>query len=142
MRDRPRTIEGIRVSREEFLKAKPVRNAALQWEKNGKGISVKVPKKQTFLTKLFSSQNAKVRLDEQGAFIWNLCDGEHKMKDIAKKLSEQYNMRVLDAENALDLYFVHLSKNGLIGFILPNSTRERFHKTMNTANIRKSMKKA
>jgi len=37
-------------------------------------------------------------------------------------------MRVSDAEAALDLYFVQLSKSGLVGFVLPESTRKRYHK--------------
>jgi hypothetical protein len=37
-------------------------------------------------------------------------------------------MRISDAEAALDLYFVELSKQGLVGFVLPESARKRYHK--------------
>jgi len=69
-----------------------------------------------------------VLFDEQGALVWSLCDGKHQVKEIAKELSEQYNMRVSDAEAALDLYLVQLSKQGLVGFVLPESARKRYHK--------------
>jgi len=72
-------------------------------------------------------------LDEQGAIVWSLCDGKHQIKEIAKKLSEQYNMRVSDAEAALGLYLVQLSKQGLVvGFVLPESARKRYHRRVDS----------
>jgi hypothetical protein len=126
-------INGIQVAREGFLKAKPLRHPESEWKKDEKGLHVKIPRKRTMLFRFFSkvlplTRERRVLLDEQGAFIWSLCDGEHQVKDIAKKLSEQYNMRVSDAEAALDLYFVQLSKQSLIGFVLPESARKRYHK--------------
>jgi hypothetical protein len=125
--------KGILVSREEFLKAKPVRNPGSTWEKDEEGLHVRVPRKRTLLLRLASklfpiSQENRVLLDEQGAFIWDLCDGEHQIGEIARKLSEKHNMRVPDAEAALDLYFVHLSRSGLVGFALPEPARKRYHK--------------
>jgi len=125
-------IEGFQVSREEFLKAKPMRHPNLEWEEDEKGLHVKVPRKQTLLIRVFSkllplTRERRVLLDEQGALVWSLCDGDHQIKEIAKKLSEQYNMQVSDAEAALDLYFVQLSKSGLVGFVLPESARKRYH---------------
>jgi len=130
-------IKRIQVSREEFLKAKPLRHPNLEWEEDEKGLHVKVPRKQTLLFRVFSkflplARERRVLLDEQGALVWSLCDGEHQIKEIAKKLSEQYNMRVSDAEAALDLYFVELSKSGLVGFVLSESARKRYHKSMRT----------
>jgi len=128
-------IEGFQVSREEFLKAKPLRHPNLEWEEDEKGLHVKIPRKQTLLIRVSSkllplTRERRVLLDEQGALVWSLCDGEHKIEEIAKKLSEQYNMRVSDAEAALDLYFVQLSKSGLVGFVLPESARKRYHRDL------------
>jgi hypothetical protein len=78
-----------------------------------------------------------VLLDEQDEFVWSLCDGEHPIKEIAKKLSERYNMRVSDAEAALDLYFVQLSKQNLVGFVLPESAKKRYHKKFDTKEKQK-----
>ncbi len=125
-------INGIPVASEEFLKAKPLRRAESEWKEDEKGLHVKIPRKQNsfrFLPRMFQlSRERRVLLDKQGAFIWNLCDGEHSIKEIAKKLSEQYNMRVPDAEAALDLYMVQLSKQNLVGFVLPDSAKERYYK--------------
>lgn len=131
------TIDGIQVAREEFLKAKPLRHPESEWKKDEKGLHLKVPRKQNTFFRFFSNvlpltRERRVLLDEQGAFIWSLCDGEHQIKDIAKRLSEQYNMLVSDAEAALDLYLVQLSKQSLIGFVLPESARERYHKRLDS----------
>jgi hypothetical protein len=131
------TINGIQVAREEFLKAKPLRHPESEWKKDEKGLHVKIPRKRTILFRFFSkilplTREKRVLLDEQGAFIWSLCDGEHEIKEIAKKLSEQYNMLVSDAEAALDLYLVQLSKQSLVGFVLPESARKRYHKKFDT----------
>jgi len=126
-------MNGIPVAREEFLKAKPVRHPDSKWDEDEKGLHVRIPRKRTLLFRLFSkflplTRERRVLLDEQGALVWSLCDGEHQIKEIAKKLSERYDMRVSDAEAALDLYFVQLSKQGLVGFVLPESARKRYHK--------------
>jgi hypothetical protein len=127
------TVKGIPVARDEFLKAKPMRHPESKWDEDEKGLHLKIPRKRTLLFRFFSkflplTRERRVLLDEQGALVWSLCDGEHQIKEIAKKLSEQYNMRVSDAEAALDLYFVQLSKQGLVGFVLPESARNRYHK--------------
>lgn len=142
-----RTVEGgLQVGREEFLKARPVRNPELKAEEDEKGLHLRVPRKQTLWFKLFSkvlplNKEQRVLLDEQGALVWSLCDGEHQVKEIAKRLSEKYEMRVSDAQAALDLYLVQLSKSGLVGFVLPESASKRYHKSM-SAQHRKSVKKS
>ena len=95
---------------------------------------MRIPRKQSLWVRIFSflplSRERRVLLDEQGALVWSLCDGEHQIKEIAKKLSEQYNMRVYDAEAALNMYFVQLSKSGLVGFVLPESAKKRYHRRL------------
>ncbi len=125
-------INGIPVASEEFLKAKPLWSPESKWKEDEKGLHVKIPRKQNrlkFLSRVLPlSHERRMLLDKQGAFIWSLCDGEHSIKEIAKKLSEQYNMRIPDAEAALDLYMVQLSKQHLVGFVLPDSARKRYYR--------------
>ncbi len=126
-------INGIQVTHEEFLNARPLRHSDSVWTKDAKGLHVKLRAKilpKTILSQVFSrilpqNRETRVLLDEQGAFIWNLCDGEHTIKDIAKNLHEQYKMLVPDAEAALDLYMVQLSKQNLIGFVLPDTVKKK-----------------
>jgi hypothetical protein len=123
------TAEGIQVSSEEFLKAKPLRNPGLKWEEDEKGVHVKIPRKRMLLPKFFPlTRERRFLLDKQGALVWSLCDGEHQIREIAKQLSGKYSMHKSDAEAALDLYLVQLSKNGLVSFVLPESVKKRYNK--------------
>jgi len=109
------------------LKAKPVRNLRLEWTEDEKGVHVKIPPKKTLLSKFLPlTRETRVLLDEQGSFIWNLCDGKNSIKTIAESLNKRYNMPISHAEAALDLYFIQLSKQGLVGFVLPESARKRY----------------
>lgn len=137
-----RVIKRIQVSREEFLKARPLRHPGSECEEDEKGLHVKVPRRRAASLRLFSkllplSQETRVLLDKQGAFVWGLCDGEHRIKEIARKLSEEYSLRVSDAEAALDLYLVQLSKSGLVGFVLPESAKKRYHRRFGKDNTEK-----
>jgi len=137
-RKRAPTTKGFQVGQREFPKAKPLRNPTLKWQENKKGLSVAVPRKQTpwfrFLSKFVPlKKEQRILLDGQGALVWDLCDGQHQVKEIAKRLSEKYGMRVSDAQAALDLYLVQLSKSGLVGFILPDSAKKRYHRSVETA---------
>jgi hypothetical protein len=126
-------VKGFRISRENFLKAKPMRYPELEWEEDEKGLHVRIPRKRTLWFRILSKflplkRESRVVLDEQGAFIWKLCDGEHRTREIAEKLGEKYKIQVPDAENALKLYLSQLSKSGLVGFALADSTRKRYHR--------------
>lgn len=137
-RKRASTTKGFQVGQREFLKAKPLRNPTLKWQENKKGLSVDLPRKQTpwfrFLSKFIPlKKEQRILLDEQGALVWDLCDGRHQVKEITKRLSKKYGMRVSDAQAALDLYLVQLSKSGLVGFILPDSAKKRYHGNVETA---------
>lgn len=108
-------FKGIQVSQENFLKARPVRNPGLDWSEDQKRIRVTIPRKKTFLPKIISkimpsARDKSIVLDEQGSFIWKLCDGKSSIRAIAESLNAEYNMPVSHAEAALDVYFVQLSK--------------------------------
>jgi len=47
-------IKRIQVSREEFLKAKPLCHPNLEWEEDEKVLHVKIPRKQTLRVRIFS----------------------------------------------------------------------------------------
>lgn len=124
-----RTLEGLKVSHEEFLKAKPVRNPDLKWEEDEKGLHIKSTRKQTLLSSVFPFRRKKgAVLDPQGAFVWKLCDGEHQIREIAGELGEKYKMRTSDAAAALELYLVQLSKSRLVGFVMPDSVKKRYYR--------------
>jgi len=113
------------------LKSKPIWNPGLEWTQDEKGVHVKIPRRQTLFFRIFSkflpfTRERRVLLDEQGSFIWNLCDGTNSIKTIAQSLNDKYDMPISHAEAALDVYFVQLSEQGLVGFVLPESARKRY----------------
>jgi hypothetical protein len=135
-------IKGVQVSRNELLKAKPIRNRGLEWTQDDKGVHIEIPRKKTLSFRIFSrllplTRSKRILLDEQGSFIWNLCTGENSFKSIAEGLSGKYKLPISNAEAALELYFAQLSKQGLVGFVLPESARKRYKRRFaNLAEIK------
>ncbi|MEM2183165.1 MAG: PqqD family protein [Candidatus Bathyarchaeia archaeon] len=130
--------EGLQVPRSAFLKAKPIRNPILKWEKDKKTreIRIKVPlktsqkeekKKRSILDKLFPPEPREriISLDRVGSVVWELCDGERTVGDIANYLVEKYKIMPEEAEISLSAYLNQLSKKGLIGFILPEELKDK-----------------
>jgi len=132
------------VPRSEFLKIKPVRNPSVKWEKKEKGevriiITLGQPKKKGLLSKFVFSppKEKKIDLDKVGSVVWELCDGEKTVGDIAQYLQEKYKFMLTEAEISLNAYFQQLSKRGLVGFILPEETRARFEEFTGTEKGKK-----
>ncbi|RLI37360.1 hypothetical protein DRO55_01495 [Candidatus Bathyarchaeota archaeon] len=120
------------ISRDEFLKLKPVRNPALKWEKNEKGeVTIRIPiKSKGFAAKILPTvKERRIRLDQVGSFVWELCDGKRTVKDIVDLLNKRYKLLPYEAELSLNTYFNQLSKRRLLGFILPDEMAVRFAKT-------------
>lgn len=135
--------KGIQVSEGDFLKARPVRNPGLDWSEDQNRIHIKIPGKKTFLPKMLfkflpRAREKRIVLDEQGSFIWKLCNGKTSIRSIAESLNVEYNMPVSRAEAALDVYFVQLSKKGLVGFILPRAACKRYPRKFKDSEKTKS----
>jgi len=139
---RKKQKEGIQVPRSIFLKAKPIRNPMLTWEKNKetREVTITVPLKQTsqtnkakkgILDKIFPPEPEKkiIKLDKVGSIVWELCDGERTIGEIANYLIEKYKIMPEEAEISLSAYFNQLSVRGLIGFILPEELKREVGET-------------
>jgi len=64
--------------------------------------------------KKLAEKELKFDLDDIGAFIWNLCDGNHKVKDIVEKTRIEFGEKVEPAENRVDLFIRQLRKGKFI----------------------------
>jgi hypothetical protein len=77
-----------------LLELKPIRN--LKWETGDKNETILlVPKfKNRYLLKWLvprlKKQNFKVKLDEFGSFVWNHCDGNNTVGEIAEKMKIKF----------------------------------------------------
>ncbi|MCS7310631.1 MAG: PqqD family protein, partial [Armatimonadetes bacterium] len=72
------------LSRQEALSAIPIRNPLLEWEHTADGeLLLKVPVEQRNLFIRWAIAAFRlppvrhIQLDEVGAAVWELCDGEH-----------------------------------------------------------------
>jgi hypothetical protein len=125
----------LKVSRDEFLDAKPVRNPSLEWkvDDQGKTLIITVPKekKEKRFSNFFGVLEAKkFSLDEIGSLVWDMSDGGHSMKDIIERLNERFKLNGEEAETGLQTFVTRLSKKGLIGFVLPSATQTKSRKSL------------
>lgn len=113
----------------EFLRSKPVKNPCLEWVKSDKGettVTIKPEnQRRKGLSKIFSlPKEKKVVLDKVGTFVWERCDGNHSVKQIAEELSHEYKMIRQEAETALSKYLQQLAERGMIGIMSSQPKRK------------------
>jgi len=125
-----KTKKGPKLSLYDFLQLKPVKNPILTWEKtrdkktNDEVIEITFPiergKGLQFWSKFYRvPDKRRVVLDKIGSFVWERCDGERRVADIAQDLVDQYKLMRQEAEISLSKYFQQLAKKGFIGFLAP-----------------------
>lgn len=78
-----------------LLTSIPLRNEDVEWiEEDGKIVLV-YPKNFTRFERFLhrhigGPENIRRPLDEKGAFIWRMCDGNHNIHDICKKTYKKF----------------------------------------------------
>ena len=98
----------------------PVRN--IEWEKIEEGlVALLKPKfKHPFLKKhiLTRLKNPfyRIKLDSVGSFVWELCDGNLTVKEIAESLKDEFGDKVEPLYDRLALFLQSLEKNHFIEF--------------------------
>jgi hypothetical protein len=68
-----------------------------------------------FLPRL-KNPHYKIKLDEIGSFIWELCDGRKTVKEIGGRLKEKFGEKVEPLYERLGAFFQNLEKNKFIIF--------------------------
>ena len=58
----------------------------------------------------------KIKLDDIGSFIWELCDGMRTFEKIGEKLREKFGEKVEPLYERLGTFFQNLEKNKFIIF--------------------------
>lgn len=98
----------------------PVRN--IKWEKKeGSLIVLLKPKfKHPFLKKHILPRLKrpfyKIKLDSVGSFIWENCNGNLTVKELAENLKNEFGDKVEPLYDRLALFLQSLEKNGFIEF--------------------------
>ncbi len=113
------------ISRDQAMRALPVRNPGLKWVANDEGYAaVTLPRRNDLTGKalawmFFVPESKPVILDEVGTFVWKLCDGEHSLSEIATLLCKEYKEGRKEMETSLVEYMKLLGKRGMIAFVVP-----------------------
>jgi hypothetical protein len=107
-------------SKVEVLRARPLRNPAVTWGPDKTGdmvIHVPLEKKgwSTRMGRFFPAPDTRhILLDDIGADVWELCDGENTIDAIRRQISAKYQLNHKEAEASLIVHLQQLAKRKLI----------------------------
>lgn len=118
------------LTREQAFEARPVRNPRLKWRVNDADcVEVIVPRRKDTVGRVlgflfFVPDNRPVTLDEVGSRVWQLCDGENTVAEVARTLANDYKLGRREVEVSLTEYLRTLGKRGMVGFLVPKEFLE------------------
>ena len=67
------------------------------------------------VAELFHVSDYRIRLDEIGTTVWQLCDGTTTGREIAEELRSQFGDRVEPAEDRLQRFITQMLRARMIG---------------------------
>jgi len=112
-----------KIDKREALEIVPVRNSLVEWERKGKEIVLTVPMRNDGLAKVVKKlvrnlpETRQVALDEVGASVWELCDGERDIGKLVSAISSEYQLTRREAEASVTMFLQTLAKRNLIGLM-------------------------
>ena len=60
----------------------------------------------------------RIELDAVGKQVWEMCDGEHTLRDMTEVFQERHKLTRMEAEWSLRNYLKDLGKRNLVGFVV------------------------
>lgn len=113
------------LTREQSLAALPVRNGVIREERTEKDdLVLRVPVKRKGVWRVLGrflnipEVDRRVELDELGAYVWGLCDGQTDVRTIIDRFSRQYKLNRKEAEVSMTAYLRTLARRRLIGIMV------------------------
>ncbi len=116
-----------RLTPEQVLSSRPVQNANLETEEmEGGGLRVITHRREDWWVRLLAilfpvPRERRVELDSAGKQVWELCDGEHTLKDMIEVFQKRHKLTRMEAEWSLRNYLRDLGKRRLVGFVVEKS---------------------
>lgn len=110
------------IDRQMVYTLRPVRNGLIAWERTPEGEAIlHIPRRDDrfgrIMAFIFKIPEARaVQLDEVGAFVWGLCDGEHSVDGIVQRTCKEYKMNRREVEISVTTYLKMLAERNFIGF--------------------------
>ena len=124
MRMRLRLRRRPRVTPEQVLGSRPVRNENLSVEETeGGGLRIAARRRDDWWIRLLNvvlpiPRERRIELDVVGRQVWELCDGEHTLRDMIEVFQERHKLTRMEAEWSLRNYLKDLGKRHLVGFVV------------------------
>jgi len=115
---------GVRMTREQALAGKPVRNQDLDVDRGEDGeVVLKLPRRRTWWLNLMAKlgnipEYRTLTLDRIGSSVWDMCDGEHSVKDLITRLAEEHQLSRKEAEVSMVTYLRQLAERGVIALAI------------------------
>lgn len=111
-------FDKIPENKKRVLLAYPIRND-VKWQKENGVVIITFKKNFTrferFLSKyLKGPEDIRLRLDECGTRIWELCDGNHAIKDILLMMDKEFKEKIEPVDKRVSGFLEILLKRGLI----------------------------
>ena len=113
-----------KLTREDTLRAKPVRNQAISERRGDKGdIILIIPRKKDGWIRILSRifylpRERNMSLDEIGSWVWQKCDGQVSVGEMIEDLSREFKINPKEAEVSLLSFLKKLTEKRLIGFLI------------------------
>ncbi|MFP4081934.1 MAG: PqqD family protein [Candidatus Aminicenantes bacterium] len=108
----------IKEKNTNLLELTPVRN--IQWKKNKEGLILLLKPKvhnqwlAKFILPRLKNPYYSIRLDEVGTFVWEKCDGQHTVRELAGHLKDRFGDKVEPVYDRLALFLQGLEKSRFI----------------------------
>jgi len=110
------------LTREDSLAARPLRNSAARIEPAAGGARVTIPLTSPrwgrWLFRYPAGATKTFELDSVGSFVWDCCDGRTTVKQIIRRLANEYNLNLREAEVSTLAFLKMLASKGLIGLAM------------------------
>lgn len=101
-----------------FLQLCPERR--IEWEKRDEQlVTLIVPKFKSkytvkWLVPMLAKPNFKVKLDQYGSFVWQLCDGQTTIESVVQKTHERFGDSVESIRERVGSFIAKLDKDGFL----------------------------
>lgn len=109
-----------RFTPEQVLLSRPVRNTSLKTEVAEDGsLRIIIERRQIWWVRALSvllpiPKRRPIELDPLGREVWELCDGEHTLREMIRIFQQRHKLSRAEAEWSLRTYLRDLGKRGLV----------------------------
>ena len=118
-----------RFTPEEVLLSRPIRHDGLQIEPTEEGgLRIIIERRREWWVRVLSvflpiPRRRPIELDPLGREVWELCDGEHTLRQMIRAFEERHKLSRAEAEWSLRTYLRDLAKRGLVAIAVQKNER-------------------